>query len=97
MTATRTVGSELQLAHPDSYALNAAMSQTFAVAGGNRDRADRVRALERRRDGLLRLDGVAAGATVSLITYEKRIAAATLTALPNVGSPRISFTYTVWA
>lgn len=96
VSSTRTTGSEFQLAKLGSYALNPAITQTFALPDDGADRAAWVEALERRRDRLLPLEGVREGATICLVTYAERIAALRITALPSVGAPRIAFDYTVW-
>ena len=98
VAASRTAGSEFALINAGSYALNPAIAQRFAVpADGGSDRDVCVRALQRRRDGPLPLQGLQEGGTVCLVTYAENIASLRITALPTVGSPRITFDYIVWA
>lgn len=96
VTSSRTAGSEFQLAHLGSYALNPAIAQTFAQSEDGSDRAACVRALQRRRDALLPLQNVREGATICLVTSAENIAALRIIGLPSVGSPRITFDYSVW-
>lgn len=96
VTGGRTTGSEFFLfAATDEYRLAAAIGQTFAVAPGEPDRAACAAALSKRQDRQLVLSTVG-GRTVCVLTGDQRIAALTLTGLPAVGSPRLSFDYVLW-
>ncbi len=81
----------------DGYRLVANSGRAFAPVDGTPDRAACVSAVSARQLGQVALTAAVQGRTVCVLTDTQQIAAVTLTTLPAVGSPKLTFDYVLWA